>query len=56
MYHCSFCKNVTNTYEGKLPAGWGYAKLSVGNKVTEVTFCPKHRKEAERKLDLAFGK
>ncbi|GAI74998.1 unnamed protein product, partial [marine sediment metagenome] len=23
--------------------------------LVEVTFCPKHRKEAEEKLDLAFG-
>ena len=55
MRECSFCEaKVPDSV--KLPYGWGHAKLSVGSKITEVTFCPKHRKEAEKKLDLAFGK
>ena len=54
MKQCSFCDaKVPDSV--KLPHGWGYAKLSVGNKVTEVRFCSKHRKEAEEKLDLVFG-
>lgn len=55
MRQCNFCKaKVPDSL--KLPYGWGYAKLSVGNTVVEVTFCPKHRKEAEKKLALAFWK
>jgi len=54
MNQCSFCE--ARVYGQKLPSGWGHAKLVVGGKTTEVTFCPKHRKEAEKKLDLAFGK
>ena len=57
MESCTFCKATTErTAEGNLPVGWGPAKLLAGNIVTEVTFCPKHIKEAEKKLDLAFGK
>ena len=50
-YQCSFCQDNTD----KIDFGWGYAKLvtpSYG--VIEVTFCPKHRLEAEEKLDVAF--
>jgi len=50
-FKCSFCPLGTNS----IKAGWGYAKLSTPTGTTEVTFCPKHRKEAEVKLDLAFG-
>lgn len=57
MYHCSFCKKVTNTYEGKLPDGWGRAKLQIpGVEPVDLTFCPLHKGEAMRKLDLAFEK
>lgn len=55
MNHCSFCKAVTNTYLGKLPDGWGRAKLQVpGAEPVDVTFCPLHKVEAEKKLNLAF--
>ena len=55
MDHCSFCKAVTNTYEGKWPDGWGRAKLEIlGQETVDVTFCPLHRAEAEEKLGLAF--
>ena len=55
MRECDFCEaKVPDSV--KLPEGWGRAKFSVGENVTKVTFCPKHRKEAEEKLDLAFSK
>ena len=54
MRECTFCEAKVPDCM-KLPDGWGRAKLSVGKEVTEVTFCPKHRKEAEARLDLAFG-
>lgn len=50
-YKCSFCPAQSN----EIKKGWGYAKLTTPNGLVEVTFCPKHRKEAEEKLDLAFG-
>ena len=53
MRECTFCEAKVPDCM-KLPGGWGRAKLSVGKEVTEVTFCPKHRKEAEEKLDLAL--
>ena len=57
MYKCSFCKEVTNTYEGKLPDGWGRAKLEVlMREKIDITFCPLHKQEAMDKLDLAFEK
>ena len=56
MIQCSFCEAIIENVE-KLPEGWGRAKLSLNDKeVVNITFCPKHRKEAEKKLDLAFGK
>jgi hypothetical protein len=55
MRKCDFCDaQVPDSM--KLPSGWGRARLTVGKQTTEVTFCPKHRKEAEKKLDLVFGK
>ena len=55
MRKCTFCE--AKVPDGmKLPDGWGHAKLSVGEEITEVAFCPKHRKEAEKKLDLMFSK
>lgn len=50
-YKCSFCPAQSNTIKN----GWGYAKLTTPSDEVEVTFCPKHRNEAEEKLDLAFG-
>lgn len=53
MYQCSFCKMMTSTE--KLPDGWGRAKLQIpGMEMVDITFCPLHREEAEKKLDLAF--
>ena len=53
MYQCSFCK--TSTTAEKLPDGWGRAKLQVpGVETVDVTFCPLHKEEATKKLDLAF--
>lgn len=49
-YECSFCQAKTDRIED----GWGYAKLQTPSGNTEVTFCPKHRKEAEAKLDVIF--
>ena len=53
MYQCSFCKaQVLST---KLPDGWGKAKLQIPSaELVDVTFCPLHKKEATKKLDLAF--
>jgi len=51
IYQCSFCPAKSN----KIKNGWGYAKLTTPIGLVEVTFCPKHRKEAEAKLNLAFG-
>ncbi len=55
MYKCSFCeaKAPDNV---KLPDGWGHAKGNVLEQKFDITFCPKHRKEAEEKLDLIFAK
>lgn len=47
---CSFCEAVTKEIKG----GWGRTKLVVGDKKVDVIFCPKHRKEAEAKLDAVF--
>jgi len=53
MYKCSFCEAVTSSE--KLPDGWGRAKLQIpGVEPVDVTFCPIHKAEAEKKLDLAF--
>ncbi|KKN15920.1 hypothetical protein LCGC14_0981120 [marine sediment metagenome] len=55
MYQCSFCKAQSCTT--KIPDGWGKAKLIVPDvEPVDVTFCPLHKKEAERKLDFAFEK
>ena len=54
MFECTFCYKKSNTE--KLPDGWGRAKGNVGDKKFDITFCPDHRKEAEEKLDLLFGK
>ncbi len=53
MYQCSFCKaQVLST---KLPDGWGKAKLHIpGVEPVDITFCPTHKDEAVKKLDLAF--
>ena len=54
MKKCSFCAaKVPDSME--LPCGWGYAKLTFDNKVTELRFCPKHRNEAKEKLDLVLS-
>ena len=54
MIQCLFCEAMIENTE-KLPEGWGRAKLVVGGKEkVNITFCPKHRKEAEEKLDLIF--
>ena len=50
MENCSFCEEI----EGKLPEGWGRAKGNVFGESFDITFCPKHRKEAEEKLDVIF--
>jgi len=53
MYRCSFCDVKAET--DKLPDGWGRAKLQVpGQETVDITFCPLHRDEAEKKLDLAL--
>jgi len=53
MYKCSFCGVKAET--DKLPDGWGRAKLQVpGQETVDITFCPLHRDEAEKKLDLAL--
>jgi len=53
MKQCSFCKSVF--FSAKMPDGWGRAKLQIpGAEPVDVTFCPLHRAEAEKKLDLAF--
>ena len=53
MYKCSFCKAMTK--DEKLPDGWGRAKLQIlGAETVDITFCPLHQAEAEKKLDLAF--
>lgn len=53
MYKCSFCKAMTK--DEKLPNEWGRVKLQIPSVETvDITFCPLHRAEAERKLDLAF--
>lgn len=52
---CSFCEETTDrTSDGKLPDGWGKAKGNVLDESFDITFCPKHRKEAEGKLDIIF--
>ena len=48
---CSFCKAKTE----KIKEGWGRAKLAVGDKKVDIVFCPKHRMEAEAKLDVVFN-
>ena len=53
MFNCSFCDEKSNS--DKLPEGWGRAKGKVEAKKFDITFCPKHRKEAEKKLDLIFS-
>ncbi len=54
MYKCSFCDAVRK--ETRLPDEWGGAKIHIpGKEDVEITFCPLHRKEAERKLDIALG-
>jgi hypothetical protein len=50
-YNCSFCPARTD----RIRNGWGHAKLVTPGGMVEVTFCPKHRNEAEDKLDMAFG-
>lgn len=53
MYKCSFCE--AETILDKLPEGWGKAKLSIPRvEPVDVTFCPLHKEEAIKKLDLAF--
>ncbi len=53
MIKCSFCKSFTDSE--KLPNGWGRAKLSIpGIEAVDLTFCPNHKAEAEKELDLAF--
>ena len=53
MYQCSFCKAQSCTT--KMPNEWGRAKLILpGAEPVDVTFCPIHKEEAEKKLDLAF--
>lgn len=47
---CSFCKAKTE----KIEKGWGRAKLVFDGKKVELIFCPKHRKEAEAKLDTVL--
>ena len=55
MEKCSFCKAKTERQaDGKLPDGWGLAKGTVQGQSFDITFCPKHRGEAEGKLDLIF--
>ena len=55
MYQCSFCKAQSCTT--KIPDDWGKAKLNIpGVEPVDVTFCPLHKEEAERKLDFAFEK
>ena len=54
MIKCSFCETKINLES--LPEGWGKAKGEVGNNEFDIVFCPKHRKEAEKKLDLIFTK
>ncbi|MBA7654778.1 hypothetical protein ES703_62671 [subsurface metagenome] len=52
---CSFCEEKTDRDSGgKLPDGWGKAKGNVSGESFDITFCPKHRKEAEEKLDIIF--
>ena len=56
MEKCNFCvAEVERDKWGNLPEGWGKARLETDDKEIEVTFCPKHREEAEHKLDIAFG-
>lgn len=56
MIKCDFCEALRENKQG-YTHGWGHAKLQFGdNPPVEVTFCPKHRKEAEEKLDISFGK
>jgi len=56
MIECSFCEAIIENTE-KLPEGWGRAKLTIhGEEKVNLTFCPKHQKEAEEKLDLVFKK
>lgn len=54
MYRCSFCKAMTKNE--KLPNEWGRVKFQIlGAEIVDITFCPLHRVEAEKKLDLAFA-
>jgi hypothetical protein len=50
-YKCSFCPAETD----RIISGWGYVELETPGGKVGVTFCPKHRKEAEEKLDIVFG-
>jgi len=51
MRKCSFCEaKVPDSV--KLPEGWGTARGKVFGVEFDIAFCPKHRKEAEDKLDL----
>ena len=53
-YKCTFCPAYLDGSE-KLPDGWGRAQLKLpGQDPVDVTFCPLHKAEAEKKLDLAF--
>lgn len=57
MPKCSFCEKESIRDEiGSLPEGWGSAKGKVNDESFDITFCPKHLKEAEEKLDLIFSK
>lgn len=53
MYQCSFCK--AQSCSTRIPNEWGKAKLQVPSvEPVDVTFCPLHKEEAMKKLDLAF--
>jgi len=55
MIKCDFCEALRENEKG-YSDGWGHVKLQFdSNPPVEVTFCPKHRKEAEKKLDIAFS-
>ena len=54
MFECTFCNKKSKAEE--LPERWGKAWGEVGEKEFDITFCPGHRKEAEKKLDLIFSK
>ncbi len=47
---CSFCNEKTQ----KIADGWGRAKMSTPTGEIDIVFCPNHRAEAERELDIYF--